>query len=157
LARTAIQNVRSVVGVFKYMQETDVAKIFKDEKIGMGAIIGGIDRILPQTPRQIVRKNPRTFAPWQTLGLETMWGDYMDQVFKTAKDKGTSFVDDNIKLLKAEYTSQSAKDKAKDDPSKTNAERNEIAEWAQLRMEMDGYIVKLEAEWKKVKNWVKPW
>jgi hypothetical protein len=81
----------------------------------------------------------------------------MDQVFKTAKDKGTSFVDDNIKLLKAEYTSQSAKDKAKDDPSKTNAERNEIAEWAQLRMEMDGYIVKLEAEWKKVKNWVKPW
>jgi hypothetical protein len=156
LPRMAIQNLRSV-GVFKYMQLTKVAKIFKDEKIRMGAIIDGIDRVLPQTPRRIVRGDARTFAPWQTLGLGTMWNDYMDGVFTTAKDKGTSFMDDNIKLLKKEYTSQDAKDKAVDDPKKTQAERLEIAEWAQLRLDIDGYIVKLEAEWDTVKNWAKPW
>jgi hypothetical protein len=152
--RMAIQHVRTVVGVFKYMQEPVIAKIFKDEKVRMGAMIDGIDKVLPQTPRQILTKDRRTFAPWQTLGLGTMWDDYMDEVFKTAKDKGTSFVEDNIKLLKEEYTSQIAKDRAKVDPSKTPAE---IAEWAQLRSDIDGYIVKLEAEWNNVKNWAKPW
>jgi hypothetical protein len=69
-------------------------------------------------PRQVTRNNARTFTPLQTLGLGSMWDDYMDKVFKTAKDKGTSFIDDNIKLLKEEYPSQDAKDKAKDDPQK---------------------------------------
>ena len=41
--RIAIQNLRAVVGVFKYMQEPKIEAIFKKEKIRMGAVIDGID------------------------------------------------------------------------------------------------------------------
>ncbi|KAF2627798.1 hypothetical protein BU25DRAFT_458205 [Macroventuria anomochaeta] len=139
--RMAVQNLRSVVGVFKYMQEPEVAQIFKDEKIRIGTVIDGIDRDLPQLP---------------TLGLGARWDTYMDEVFATARDKGISFMDD-IQRLKDEYTSQAAKDKAKDNPQKTPAERDEIAKWAKLRKETDAYTMALEAEWNNVRNWARPW
>jgi hypothetical protein len=43
--------IRSVIGVFKYMQEPEIAKIFKDAKVGIGIVIDGIDKNLPKTPR----------------------------------------------------------------------------------------------------------
>jgi hypothetical protein len=157
--RMAIQSLRSVVGVFKYMQEPEVARIFRDEKVRIGAMIDGIDRTLPQNPRQIDGRpgGLRTFTPWQTLGLGAKWDTYMNDVFATARDKGISFLDDNIQRLNAEYTSQAARDKAIDDPSKSAAERAEIAAWAALRRDIAGYITALETEWANVRNWARPW
>lgn len=120
--RESIQRIRSVIGVFHYMQEKEVAKIFKDEKVRIGMVIDGIDKSLAKTPRQVTRGNKRTFAPWTPLDLGPKWDAYMDDVFKAAKDKGTKFVEDNIKRLKDEYTSQKAKDGAIDDPKKSDQE-----------------------------------
>ncbi|PVH90436.1 hypothetical protein DM02DRAFT_22311 [Periconia macrospinosa] len=152
--REAIHRIRSVVGAFRYTQEKEVAKIFKDEKVRIGIVIDGIDKNLPKTPRMA---GTTKYTPWKTLGLGAKWDVYMDGVFKTAKDKGAKFVEDNIKRLKDEYTSQRAKDAAKDDPKKTPKERNEIAEWAKLREDVEKIIPKLEVEWNKAKGWNKPW
>jgi hypothetical protein len=93
--RMAVQNLRSVVGVFNYMQEPEVAQIFKDKEIRIGTVIDGIERDLPQTPRQITGRGAKTFTPWQTLGLGVWWDTYMYEVFATVRDKGISFMDDN--------------------------------------------------------------
>ncbi|KAF1840458.1 uncharacterized protein K460DRAFT_296911 [Cucurbitaria berberidis CBS 394.84] len=129
--RVAIQRIRSVVGAFKYMQEKEVVKIFKDEKVRIGVVIDGIDKNLPKTPRV---SGTKKYTPWKTLGLGAKWD-----------------------RLKDEYTSQKAKDAAKDDDKKTPKERNEIAEWAKLREDIEKIIPKLEAEWNKAKGWTKPW
>jgi hypothetical protein len=152
--RAAIQRIRSIVGVFRYMQEPEIAKIFKDEKVRIGIVIDGIDKNVPKTPRI---EGSTTYAPWKTQGLGARWDTYMDKTFNLAKDKGTRFVEDNIKRLKEEYTSQKARDAAKDDPKKTPKERNDIVEWAKLRGDIDSIITKLEAEWNKAKGWKKPW
>jgi len=141
--RMAIQSIRSVIGVFKYMQEPKVAEIFKAEKKRIGAVIEGIDKNLPKTPRMV---SDRTYKPWKTLGLGAKWDSYMDEVFLNASTKGTKFVNDNIESLKAEYTSQAAKDKEKDNPG-----------WAELRKDIESYIQALEKEWEKSKDWKKPW
>lgn len=155
--RIAIQNLRAVVGVFKYMQEPKIAAIFKKEKIRMGAVIDGIDRELPNHPIEIKKPPARIFTPWQTLGLGAEWDTYMDATFAEAKNKATTLMEVNLKRLHEEYTSDDAKEKAKDDPNLDASKRNEIAEWAQLRSDIEGYITKLEAEWEAVKDWKKPW
>jgi hypothetical protein len=152
--RKAIQRIKAVIGVFIYMQETRVNAIFKAEKVRIGSVLDGIDKNLPKTPR--IEGN-KQFTPWKTLGLGAKWDKYMDDVFKTAKNKGTKFVEDNIKLLKEEYTSKEAKDKAKDDKKKTKKERDEIKEWAVLCENIEKMIIKLEETWKKTKDWKKPW
>lgn len=155
--RIAIQYLRSVVGVFHYMQDEKVAQIFKDQKVRIGTVIDGIDNSLAATPKKITKKTTRTFEPWTPLGLGEKWDDYMDGVFTQAKDKGIKFVEDNLERLKDQYISQKAKDAAKDDPKKSNRERNEIAEWARLRENIEDMISKLEADWNKAKKWEKPW
>jgi hypothetical protein len=156
--RKAIYYMRGVMGVFKYMQDSDVRRIFRDEKIRIGAVLDGIDKSLPQTPRVVSSpRGARTFTPWQTLGLGAKWDDYMNAVFKTAKDKGLRFIEENLELLEDEYISQIALDKAKDDISKSQAERQAIAEWAQLRSDIAGSIATFKAEWYSVPDWVRPW
>ena len=162
--REALQRVRSAVGVFKYMQEPRIKEIFKKEKIRMGAVIDGIDRTLPQYPRTVGRGTAaRTFTPWQTQGLGTRWDTYMDEVFETAKKKGTKFVKDNLERLNNEFTSKEAKERATatPDPDLDEEEKKEeekkTAEWAKLREDMAGDIEKLEAAWKAVPDWTKPW
>ena len=156
--RIAIQNLRAVVGVFKYMQEPKIEAIFKKEKIRMGAVIDGIDTELPNYPIQIVGgSKPRTFAPWTPLGLGAKWDTYMDETFETAKKKATDLMKVNLDRLHEEYTSVDVKNKAKDDTSLSPSKRQEIAEWARLRSDIEGYILKLEAEWEAVKDWKKPW
>jgi hypothetical protein len=81
----------------------------------------------------------------------------MNEVFTAAKAKGTKFVNDNITLLKQEFTSDVAKERTEDVDSLSDAERDEIAEWGKLRSEVEGYITNLEAEWNSVPDWVRPW
>jgi hypothetical protein len=152
--REAIQRIRSVIGAFKYMQEDEIKKIFVAEKTRIGAVLDGLDKSLPSHPRVIGTKK---FTPWKTLGMGAKWNKYMDDVFENAKKKGAKFVDDNIKLLKDEYQSNDAKDRAKDNAKKTQKERNEIKEWAKLRQDIDDMIPKLEQAWKDAKDWKKPW
>jgi hypothetical protein len=156
----AITIIRSVVGVFNYMQEPEIKQIFVNEKTRIGSVIDGIDKNLAKTPRKVKighSNDYRTFAPWQPLSLGKKWDAYMDDVFKVAKDKGTKFVEDNIKRLKEEYSSTKAKNAAKDDPKKDKDERNEIAEWAKLREDAERKIQHLEDAWNKAKDWKRPW
>lgn len=153
----AIQRLRAVLGVFKYMQDGPVAKIFRDEKTRIGAVLEGIDNNLSNYPIFITSRNSRTFAPWQPVGLGPKWDTYMDSVFQRAKDKGITFMDVNIKRFRAEYMNQAARDKGKDDKNKSDKERNEAAEWEKLRQEIERSITSLEAEWNRSKNWAKPW
>lgn len=156
--RIAIQYLRNVVGVFKYMQEPKIEAIFVKEKKRMRDVIDGIDKTLPNHPVQITRGSTRTYAPWQPQGLGVRWDTYMDGVFETAKKKGTDFVKDNLKRLNEEYTSPGAIARAKLDPSiKDQKKIDEITEWAKLRSDIAGYIAKLEAEWDSIKDWKKPW
>jgi hypothetical protein len=156
--RRAIYYMRGVMGVFKYMQDSDVRRIFRDEKIRIGAVIDGIDKSLHQTPRVVSSpRGARTFTPWKKLGLGAKWDEYMNDVFKKAKDKGLKFIEDNLELLEDEYISQIALDKAKDDTSKSQAERQAIAEWAQLRSDIASSIATFKAEWYTVPDWVRPW
>ena len=62
--RIAIQYLRNVVGVFKYMQEPKIEAIFVKEKKRMRDVIDGIDKTLPNHPVQITRGSTRTYAPW---------------------------------------------------------------------------------------------
>lgn len=152
--RDAIYRIRCVIGVFKYMQEPEIAKIFKDEKIRIGIVIDGIDKNLPKTPRI---ENGVTYTPWKTLGLGAKWDTYMDEVFKTAKTKGTKFVEENIQRLKNEYTTQKAKDAAKDDTKKKDKDRQSIAQFRKAREDVEKILVDLEKTWSESKNWNKPW
>ncbi|KAH4663962.1 hypothetical protein HBH70_213330 [Parastagonospora nodorum] len=152
--REAIYRIRSVIGVFKYMQEPEIAKIFKDEKIRIGIVIDGIDKNLPKTPRV---EDGITYVPWTTLGLGVKWDNYMDEVFKNAKGKGTKFIEDNIQRLKDEYTTQKAKDAAKDDTKKKDNDRKNIAEFRKAREDIEKILVDLEKTWSESKNWNKPW
>lgn len=136
------------------MQEEDIKNIFVAEKTRIGAVLDGIDKSLPNHPRVIGTK---TFTPWKTQDMGAKWTKYMDGVFENAKKKGAKFVDENIDLLKKEYQSKDAKDRAKDDSKKSNKERNEIAEWGKLRKDIDDMIPKLEQAWKDAKDWKKPW
>ena len=171
--REAIQRMRSVVGVFKYMQEPRIETIFKDEKVRIGAVIDGIDQTLPNYPRTVGKdKELRTFTPWDPQGLGRKWDTYMDKVFETAKGKGTRFIVKNLERLNNEFTSKEALDRAKPDPEEEDEDeedeeseeskekeekRRKKAEWARLREDMAGYIAKLEAQWEVVKDWEKPW
>jgi hypothetical protein len=154
--RKAVARVRSVIGAFRYLQETEIVNILKREKKRIGVVIEALDKELPKTPR---KDGATTYKPWGTLGLGAKWDTYMEGVYKTAKDKGTKFVDDNIKRLKDEYTSQKAKDAAKgwDDTKKSKKERNEIKEWSKLREDIEKMIERLEREWVLAKGWAKPW
>ncbi|EAT80133.1 hypothetical protein SNOG_12320 [Parastagonospora nodorum SN15] len=127
--REAIYRIRSVIGVFKYMQEPEIAKIFKDEKVGIGIAIDGIDKNLPKTPRG---EDGITYVPWTTLGL-------------------------GANALKDEYTTQKAKDAAKDDTKKKDNDRKNIAEFRKAREDIEKILVDLEKTWSESKNWNKPW
>ncbi|KAH3913828.1 hypothetical protein HBH56_094800 [Parastagonospora nodorum] len=81
----------------------------------------------------------------------------MDEAFKTAKGKGTKFIEDNIQRLKDEYTTQKAKDAAKDDTKKKDNDRKNIAEFRKAREDIEKILVDLEKTWSESKNWNKPW
>jgi hypothetical protein len=154
-ANKAITRIRSVIGAFHYLKEKEIADILKKEKVRVGLVLDGIDKELPKNPRK--DGNNAAYKPWKTLGLGAKWNTYMDGVYKTAKDKGTKFVDENIKRLKDEYESKKAKDDAKDDDNKSKDERNKIKEWAKLREDVEKSIKELEKQWKEAKDWAKPW
>lgn len=164
--REAIQRIRSVIGVFLYMKEPEIAKIFKEEKERIGKVLDAIDKELPKTPRI---KGKVTFTPWKPLGLGDRWDKYMDKVFKTAKDKGTEFVETNIERLKDEYTTPAAKAKAEDKPNLSKKERDDRAERKKNGEDIEKIIKSMEKVWNagpdpnqpgvvvNAKNWVKPW
>jgi hypothetical protein len=85
-------------------------------------------------------KNAMTIAPWHKLSLGVKWDAYMDRVFATAKDNDSSFMNEKVKHLRDAYTSQTERDKVKDNPKKTLTEKNNYVEWARLQCEIEAHI-----------------
>lgn len=151
--RIAVQRVRAVIGMYKYMVEPDIKKYFGEEVKRMGKQMGLIDSTLPSNPRQITRGDIRTYDPWQKLGLEAEWKSFADAKFVQAKKKADDFGKKWVKKLKDKKCSSTERAKVKPDPKDTQVQLQKKEEMKDIQFTVD----KLEAEWKKVPSWTKPW
>lgn len=151
--RIAVQRVRAVIGMYKYMTEPAIKKYFTEEVTRMGEQIGKIDAALVSHPRKITRGIIRTYDPWQKLGLEAEWKTYVDAKFVQAKQKADDFGAKWVKKLKEKKCSAAEKKKAKNNPKDTQAERQKKVDLQDIQFTID----KLETEWKKIPNWTRPW
>lgn len=151
--RIAVQRVRAVIGMYKYMTEPTIKKYFGEEVTRMGKQIGKIDTTLPSHPRRITRGDVRTYDPWQKMDLEREWSTYANAKFVQAKKKADEFGAKWVKKLKDKKCSAAEKKKAKADPKDTPAIKQKKAEMTDIQFTID----KLETEWKKIPNWTRPW
>lgn len=157
-SRLAVQYLRAVIGVFKYMQEDEVAEIFAKEKNRMGDIIGYLDKEVAKIPRQVVNQYgiKVTYKPWVEDGLKIKWHKYMDEVFERAKDKGETFMNTWLDALDLEWNSQKKKDEFKINPKDDRATRDKKAQIEKDYRAMLGLLRKTRTEWGNVKDWKKP-
>jgi hypothetical protein len=153
-ARETLQRVRRIIGALKYHTHADIQATFKLQKERIGNRFEAIEKELPSNPRNGVLNGQSTpFAAYQGQNLKAKWDTYMDDMFVKAKAKAKQYIEDGIKDLKAEFLStakiQEAKPNAKDNAAQ-KAERENLANFQKN-------IKDLEASYKTVPDWTKPW
>jgi hypothetical protein len=159
--RAALQRLRAVVGAFIYLKEKKVDDIFVAQVDRIGAQLEHLETALSTQPREMDKgkgadKHTVKFALWQPQKLKEKWFAYMDDVYTKADKKAQDFMTDNIKRLNDEYDKKKMIDQKDIDKEKNDEKRNEMKLEKDLRKAMEDNIPKLEAEWKKVKDWTKP-
>jgi hypothetical protein len=80
----------------------------------------------------------------------------MDNVYTRADEKAQKFMTENLKRLNNEYDNSKMIKQDVIDNEKDDNKREDLKSEKLLRENMKDYIPKLEAEWKKVKDWDKP-
>ena len=137
-AKSALNDLKYLMGARKYMRSPGIARIFKEQKVRMGDIIGKIDVELAKNP-----KNWGTFGKqpaWKPQQLEKFWDEYMDERFFIANQRTNHDMDTYLTLLDRIWTVPT-----------TAADQN--------RKDFYALIKKVKQEWANEKRaaWKKPW
>jgi len=154
-----IKYLREMIGTVKYMQEKEVEQIFVKEKRRLGAMIDAIDKTLHKTPRQKTRNKDKsvvTFAPWKEQGLGGRWDKYMDEVFDTAKQRATDYMDLHLGNLERQWKSDEKTNEYKPEKNDDDTAKSKKKELEKIQKDMLALIAKTQREWDKVKDWKKP-
>lgn len=153
-ARETLQRVRRIIGAMKYHTHADIQATLKKQKERIGKRFEAIEKELPNNPRNtMVNGRSSPFAAYQGQNLKAKWDTYMDDLFVKAKAKAKQYIEDGIKDLKAEFLTAKKIQEAKPVASDKKAKKEERENLAGFQKN----IKDLEASYKTIADWKKPW
>lgn len=83
-ARKGVLMLKYLLGAQMYMTGRKVSGILAQQKNRIGKVLCQIDQMLPQHRRTVASQQ---LEAWPTMGLQSLWNQYMDETFATAKSR----------------------------------------------------------------------
>ncbi|KAL1607711.1 hypothetical protein SLS60_002646 [Paraconiothyrium brasiliense] len=99
-ARKGALMLKYLLGAQMYMTDRKIANIFAQQKNRVGKVLGQIDRDLPNHQRIVAS---RQLDPWETIGLQQLWNQYMDEVFAKAKSRTLYTMDKWVRVAEQRW------------------------------------------------------
>ncbi|KAG9233482.1 hypothetical protein BJ875DRAFT_485120 [Amylocarpus encephaloides] len=114
-AQTQLVKLKGLIGVRKYMRETEISETFKKQQVRIGETLDLLDDVLPNHPKtKKVKKKEngkdvevdQANRPWEKQNLKEMWDEWMDIRF----DEAVKRMDNEMRLGLADLDKKWGKD-----------------------------------------------
>jgi len=132
---TVLGRLRRLVGAKKYLVDSDIKTIFKNQVNRIGDILDELDKQLENRPRRV---DGTEFKKWERQGLKAAWELHIDEKWKNAVAKFERVLDRWSGLLEDTHCSKQRPPTAADDKKFCDQHK------------------KMEREYQRL-TWSKPW